>query len=484
MKKNFLIVFLVFLFGTIITFLTLLPSYNIDGYCNLKIGFIDYSTIFLASGRFVSTIFYCLFGLLHFSFEIVSIFSILLSNLFLSLSVFVIYHFINKDKNYKLFFKALILVGSLLIFYNPFILEFLLFEESFSMCFGILLVSLAACYINKNSKKNLLISLFLLFVATGCYQGVLCLFIPLAIVLYYSCNFDFKDVFKFLLKCIVVYAVAYILSYLFVLLVNFLLNTQSEKVGSIDFKTNFLFLYKNVKNLLITFSDYIDYKIFYIVFFVILISILLLTIKNFKYYYKTYIYIILLLIGNIVVCVGPYILMDSNNVYICARMCIGLTAIIGMLLLLVVKMEINSNVFYYIMIFISICFLLIVGINYYSISYDGYSRFVKDKQYAIGVQNRISQYEKENNIKIKNIYFHRDINPTYKYDLNDTAYTVTILSNNWGFECGINGINKKQYIIKNMSEEDYLKYFDGLNFDELNVKQFVFKKDSLYLLLY
>lgn len=483
MNKKYIILF-VFIFGIIITFPSLIPSYNVDGYCNLQSGFTEYSKIFFSAGRFISGLSYVLFGMLRVSFEFVSILSIILSNLFLTLSVYIFYDAIISKKNFTLYQKVLILLGSWLIFYNPFTAELFVFEESFSMCLGILLVTIAAKLINKDSKKSLFISFLLLFLATGSYQGMLCLFIPLAIIIHFNQDFKFKDIFIFLFKCILVYIAAYISSYLLTSIISGLINNQAGKIGHINLKYNFMVLYESAKKLLTYFSDYINPKVFYFIFIVTILSIFVFTIKNVKMYYKVYIYIILLLIGNIIVNICPYLFMNSANVYICARMCVGLTSIIGMLIVLSSKINVNYTLFYIVMIFISIVFVIVNAFNYFSLSKIGYDRFVQDKKYAENIQKEIFKYEEKSGKKIKKIYFHRDVNPIFKYSSRGTAYTATILGNNWSFTCGINGINKKSYIIEVMDEQDYLNYFKDKDYNKFNNKQLVFKNNTLYLLIY
>ena len=485
MKKKIFLFIITFLFGSIITFPSLYPSFNPDGYCNMSQGFIGYTSTFIAAGRYIIALCYYIFGLLNLSHEVVSIFSIILSNVFLSLSIVFLFNFISKEYN-NLYKKILCFLGRLLIYYNPLTLELLVFEEAFAMCFGIFMITLSAIYINNlDCKHRYIISVILLLCAAMCYQGILCLFIPLSIVIYYKKGFAFKDVFIFLLKCILVYSLVYISAYLFMKLIIFIFSINSLKVGHIDLLYNFSIIFGSMKYILTTFFSYTIAKIFWLSLGLFLFLFIILTVKNIKMFYKDYIYFALLIFGSILIAAIPCLFMNSDAVYMACRMCLSVGALHGFLIVMFSKIEnLFSDKIYIMYIVLSISLNLYNAYNYLRISNLGYERYNADVIYANAIQNEIEKYEGKTNKKIDKIYFHKDILSDGHYTNDKTLYTVNIKMEGWNFQCGINGLNNENYAVIPMKESDYLKYFKGLNYDSFDSKQFVFKDNTLYLLLY
>ncbi len=485
MKIKIVVFLISFIFGTIITSPSLTPSFNADGYCNLADGFSKYAETFLASGRYILALFYYLFGTLNISHEVVSILAIILSNVFLSLSVVALFHELSKKGNPMK--KILLFLGCLLLYYNPLTLELLLFEESFGMCLGVFLTTLAAICVNKkNYKYRWLVSGLLLLLTACCYQGILCLFVPLSMVLFYKEGIKFKEVFKFLFSCILTYAIVYLTIYLSIKFIPPLFAVEiTTKVGAIDFSYNLGKVFESTKNLLITLSTYTDAKFFWLSIGLLLSSFILFTIGKFKQYYKDYIYFILIIIGSILIAIIPCLFMSSNAIYVVCRMCFSIGAIVGFLFILIVKVDSQFSITKYNFLII---FALILNVynayNYYRISDLGYERYKRDVIYANQIQEEIEKYESQNKVEIEKIYFHRDVQSDGHYTNDKSLYTINIKMEDWNFQCGLNGLNNEHYTIEAMKEKDYLKYFKGQDYQTFDSKQFVFKKSTLYLLLY
>ena len=148
---------------------------------------------------------------------ILSVLSILLSNIFLSIAVIDVYKLINEEKkDNKLYF-----ILSFLLIYNPITLELFLFDESFIMCLGILFGIKGIKILNSNLKSKYFISVTLVSLCGMCYQGVLCIFLPLGFlnIVLRSKQKSIKDELKYIVKSFF----EILIIYFFALLINFII---------------------------------------------------------------------------------------------------------------------------------------------------------------------------------------------------------------------------------------------------------------------
>ena len=177
LEKNWPLL-LAFIIGTIISIHYYIPSFSFDGYCNLCDSFKNYSIIFVKAGRYFPALIYYLIDLFKINYNLFSTISIILSIIFLSKTVSIIYNDISSLVDKTKITKAIIFIGAFLICFNPFISEFFVFEESFAMTLGILLSVLSASIFCKKEKGYFIKSLLILLFAAICYQSTLCMFIP------------------------------------------------------------------------------------------------------------------------------------------------------------------------------------------------------------------------------------------------------------------------------------------------------------------
>ena len=108
-----------------------------------------------------------------------------------------------------------------------------------------------------------------------------------------------------------------------------------------------------------------------------------------------------------------------------------------------------------------------------------------DEEIAYMIQERILNYQSETGVEIEQIGVLNDSAPTWRYASNNYACYDTNLREyvvNWATVDCINFYNKTDYRKCDISEETFEKYFEGKNWDVLNLsEQMIFEKDTVYL---
>lgn len=197
LKSNLTKYIIILIIGLIITFPAIIPSYNLDGYCTISSGYNEYAIWFLKSARFFSSLLFCLASFLKIPHYVFSIISLIGSNIFNALAVYKLSNYIiDKTNNKNILRNILITICSFLIFYNPIVLELFIFEESIIMFLGIFFVVLSVIRLCENNKKDILFSSFYLILAISCYQGVVCYYLPILLLLLVVNQYDFKKILK------------------------------------------------------------------------------------------------------------------------------------------------------------------------------------------------------------------------------------------------------------------------------------------------
>lgn len=159
--------------------------YSSDTLCLIKWGYFEYpSHYFLQDGRIISTIVCYLGGVLHLPYNVYIIGMDIIGVLLLSLTVFILYKSIIKiTQTQDLTKKIMLLLGTYVLIFNQFTLEFLLFPESAVMCLGVFTSILATTKLVTDEKHKYLKITGLLFIATFSYQGLINIFPVVSILL-------------------------------------------------------------------------------------------------------------------------------------------------------------------------------------------------------------------------------------------------------------------------------------------------------------
>lgn len=489
-NKYFLIV-IIFVIGSLITIPSLKPSYNMDGFCSGSWGYSNYALIFVEAGRYITAFLYYLFGVLHIKESFVSILSIVLSNLFLSIAVYLIYKKVLEYIKAELLEKILAFIASFLICYNPFVIEFFLFEESFVMCGAFLLTIYAANILFTNKEYRFFKSYLILFVASMAYQGILCFYIPYVFLILTIKNKDtnikenIKNNYLFYIKGVIAYGMSLASSFLTLKIVLKIFALKSQKMGTIDILANASKIIKLMKKTFIYFFNYISPFVFYSVFIIILIILLILTIDSFKERISYFTYVLFLVLFSIIFAFIPNLGMNTLENYTAARMTISIGSIIGFMfiisLLFVSKDNKYRNYVLIILVFLSLSFATYDCYNYLKNNYYGLNRYKNDVLYANEIKKVISDYEKDSNYKIENMYYHIEPTVGYYYTGFHTGYNIRFYAVDWGFSCGTNYLINTDYHIEKMNDDDYTKYS---SIELINDRfKYYFDKENFYIIL-
>lgn len=491
-NENKLIFFISFLIGTLITFPSLIPSYSMDGYCSLCSSYSNYALIFVQAGRYLTAFIYYVIDKLNISTDFISTLSIILSNIFLSLSVCITYNQVKKYIKTETLEKILIFIISFIICFNPFMIESFIFEESFALTLAFLLVIVAANYLLSDKKYKYIKSFGLLCMVCMLYQGMLCIYIPYLFLMFTlktkekNILKNIKENYKFYVFGFITYALSLILSFVLLKIVLNIFNLNSQKFGELNIMSNISSIFRLTKNTYHSFFNFIDQKIFYFVFISIVIIVLGLTITKFKKYFSCYIYIILLVIFCTVFAFVPNLAMNSLDNYTAARMVNSIGALLGMLsmmsLLFIPKNKQLKEYFLILLLFVIGLFFLYNCKMYLKNSYYGLKRYNNDYSYSQKIKENIDNYEKEKGIKIEKIYYYKESSVPYYYSGLNSGNNIRFYAVDWGFECGIKVFVNKDIEIAKMTVEKY----ENINDEDLimnNGIKYIYEGNILYLIL-
>lgn len=488
LDNNLFLFFIIFIFGSLITLPALIPSFNCDGYCFLNEGY-GYYHYFLESGRFLTALFYMFFRLIHLPINVLSILSVILSNIFLSLAVSTIFNFIKKTFKFDFIKNGILLLSSFLIIYNPFVQEFFLYEESFAMCLSLYFTVLAAYLICvKSSKLKYLISLILLVLASFLYQSNLCMYIPLIIVFSLFSKVEnniclfLKKKFSFIIYSCLIYVLSLIISFTFMKLYIKFFHVSSLKVGEVNILKNIKFIINSSFSTIRYWLGYVNHNIALLFWLVIFIMNIILLLYNFKKNYFKIICSIILIFLSVLIAYVPNLVMISSSNYVAPRMLCSIGAIFGFMFLLSLLYEIENNGFkriYLISNFmVLILFVFYISTNYFLNQYYNLKRYNEDRTYINEISQEIKKYD---NKKLKEVYYIVDVNNIY-YDYRiKNIFSVKISAIDWGLICGLN-YEGSHYNYVLMSSNDYNELKEKYKVNNNNY-QLIYDNDKLYLIL-
>ena len=473
---------LAFFYGLSITFYYLVPSYNLDGYCQLSLGFKNYAQYFFSSGRFVTGWLWCLFDLIRIPHNLLSIISILLANIFLSLSVLEVYKSFLKYANSRLK-KVILLLSSLLIIYNPYVMEIFIYEESFVMALSIFSVMKASklCF----DKKYLWGGLVLLL-ANMMYQGSICLFIPYYFLLLLFENKDkkLKEFIKINYKRIIITGIIYGLSmvivYVSMKLYIDVFNVNSVRNGNVNILENIKIIFHHILGDIGTRQCMMRARYFNMALCLIAAFVIISLIIEKKY--TQMLYVLLLVLSIVMFAFVPNLAMPSKSNYIFARMIISCGAMIGFVSLCSLLVDRKLGI---VLVFISL-FFAFNTYNYLVSARRDHIRYENDMEKLELIRSSIEKYESESNNKVTEVkYMVNSSNKIYFYFNNKySVFGQKILHNDWGFICGVQGIIDNELYVTHMSKEEYKTYLKDASHDAFDESDMVFEGNTLYILIF
>lgn len=436
---------------------------------------------FLNSGRVFSGLFFGVVNQIDI-IKIVPVISILFSVIILTVTIYIVYKNVVKWCSVDNYLKKLIVLMTIvLVFYNPFMLEILVFDESFIICFGILFCILGAIAITKTSIKNYIKAFIYGILAIICYQGIIGYFAIFSLLFVLLSAKD--SICKKALKAILVYAVSMAVSLLLIMLFGFAFGTENAHLGNVEIITNLKTIVSIQLPEVINHSfGYVNSKIFIGLIIILFINYIVICCKNKKIDF----YFLALIILSIIVTFLPNLFTSADTNYIAARMCLCIGILPGMLgLYLVVNSSFSDNKYICIIVVIILLgYFIYNSYNFLTNNRMNLKRYNFDMTELAEIYKRIDKYEKEN-IKVKTIYYAYDQDSLYYYNFGkNNGLSIRLLSVGWGTECAINAYSDSQYKYLPMDEKKKKEYFGNKNYDTIDDAQFVFDHDKLYMLIY
>ena len=484
MKKQYLVLFLVVLsLGIIITYPSFVNSHALDSYCTIHNGFSNTALLFLQNGNVFSALAFYLFGIINFPFDSLSFISSFFTNVFLALAIVKLYSVFKNNLNLNGTIKQLILIISLItLFYNPLFTEVLVLDESFVIALGILLMTLSVCKINKGGILNYVLGLVLMILAIACYQGVAVYMFPLLILLLFT---NKETTITDSIKKIGISLLAYIISFLsnfgILCLVSSILDEAIPK--SIDFNifNNVLVVISDfIPNSIVNLFGFVNTIIYYLLVLIVLGFVIYKIVKNDNKKRNIY-FIIILILATIIFPFIPNLFMTDGG-YTEARMALVLGCIPSILIIFLMNFEIKYD---YIILGLSLLVLITFSYAIHQNTTINFKRYKEDVKYIKAIEEQIGWYENESGNTIKEIYVAKDPNVAYYYSFgNNNGTNIRLSAVDFAMECAFPVYTENKYEYKQMSKEDYDKYFKDKDYDKFDEEQLVFDDDKLYLLIY
>lgn len=489
MRKKILRYVLTLLLGCLFTSILFIPSFNMDGICTKYYGYDLTSLNFLGAGRLLTYVTYIFFSIIKLPLNVLSIASILLSNIFLSVAVIDVYEIVSKSNNKLLFILSFLLV------YNPITLELFLFDESFIMCLGILFGVKAVKILNTDIKTKSLISLLFTSLCTMCYQGILCIFLPIGFLNIILNNRksdrgqELKNIVIDFLKLVVIYAGALIINFVIMKFINVFI-IDSKKSGTLNLLDNIIFCIKFCFESIKTMGGYANVKIYYLINVLLMgCGLVSLITKKVDKKYILYLFVTLML----AVCC-PFVInlaMNTKENYTAARMYMSIGFMTPILAIYLYKyfniLQIKgTKILFYSLI---TTYFVFVGYNYIIITKGGLDSYKMDIAYMNNLEKEIVNYETETGNVINNVYWSYDKKSEFCNDVGFcNSYSYRFFATDWSAESAIGVLNTKEQLnYIEMSEYDKNTYFKDkidIDYTYYSREQLVFDKNNLYLLIY
>ena len=455
-KQKIILALEVFLLAIIMYWNWLTVHYATDTYNIINMGYKEYAISHsLIDGRVLNCIITLLADALHLPIEAFVTITLLIALIISTASVIKLKNILLEGKEVSFKKELLLTFVSFLVIFNFMHIELMYFIEAAVMALSIFFQIYAADYIvNKRSKGKRLVCFIyatsFATLSTFSYQGTIGFLILITFVLSLLKHRDLlenKKIKKYLLNIFIdsilaalASLIALIINLLFVKLVCSILKTNQSRIGKFsDMFDNIKYIFKHSPQILIEtcglFPKYLLYT------FVALLTILafIYDIKtNFKksLTLKTFAIILVCYICTFLLAINTLTSFYAGRL----RFCLG--TLIGLILIMWVKENNQNNLFAKIIIAIAIIYGAINIINCIYIT--GLHKQVNaaEKSEIQTLNNYISKYEKETNIKVTKIVLIMEIGQTDKTYIDPTKVkavpTYNALRCSWAADGVIN----------------------------------------------
>ena len=486
-KKRNLIIYLILILITIIMcFPYLTEHYSSDDYTIIGYGYYKYGLEkFLNDGRVFSSVITLLAGYWNLPIKVFIQGLFYIGILISCLCVIKIKNIITKIKPEKNLKETVLVLGiSYCIIFNFMYLENMYFAEIPIMALGILLFIKSS---EKLVESKYLKSLAYLIIGELCYQGTINFFITFTFLLLIIKN---KGINKEVIKKVIISGLFCLISVginlIQIKICGKIFGLEQSRLGEIQkIPGNIIYIMLHIGNVLTDTCDFFPKYGFLIFLLILYITTFIYDLVKIKEYSNSF---NLLLISIVAIFSSVAINIVSLSSFGLGRMVFSIGALIGLIFMyLYCSTNIfgESKIFKYFLLFALSIYIVMNFLNYTLQMYCNKKANEMDKEEALQVNEYILEYEKNNNIEVKNIAFTYDKNITWNYNLFfDTSYTSRALMIWW---CNIDALNyytgRKLETVQ-MDKNIYYAYFKGKDWDKLDKEQFVFKGDTVFYCVY
>ncbi len=488
-KKDILIFIIILLFALTITYpLIIQMHFAPDTYQVVVLGYKEYAKqYFLKSGRIITAGSFFLADTLNVSYKAYIIFMEVVAIIALTLSTILLYKLLLKKigaENNA--YKYLLLASSYLIIFNPFALEFLLYAESGIICSSILFSIIGLRTFFGDSKHKYLKALSLVIIATILYQGNVNIFFTLSVIFSFIINKEnnkqnWKNTIKDIFLAGTILIIAFITTTALIFICTNIMNVKQERFSD-TYNMNLTYIFKSFidvsANILTDGFGYIHKGV---ILYTIMITALYMSIKNKLTCLFKYVFTVLV---TLFVCILPIYTM--KDVFINARMCMSIGAIIGISFAHVtMKINYSNKLEKGIVVIIITAMLLYTGYNYITISQSNIEENEIDNEVGYKIKEIVQNYEKENNVKITKVAVTNDTNRSfYSSKQIKNTFTERSTANYYCIKEVLEYYLQKPITIVKMDSETYNNNFKNKNWDTFSEEQIVFKDDVMYMCIY
>ncbi len=487
-NKKDIIFFIVTIIIAVITYNKYITvHYSTDMYNIINKGYIDYIiSNSLTDGRLFVSIYLFIGDFLKIKPEIYKCAITIIAIIINAISVLKLKSIISKYKPAKnLYIETIIYIIAYCIIFNFIEVELLYYIESAAMNMSILLIIFATDIFIKKEKYYYLKSIFLCILSVICYQATIPLFIALIITFSIIKNKNnYKEVFKDILKAISIILLAILVNVLIVKITTSILNTTQSRI-SFNIKKmweNFKYITNNIFWIFINQCNiYIDGM-----FLSLIILLCILALYESVRQKENHILNVLLIVF-ITVLTNFAMHIPSLSAYYAGRTKYAVGAIIGLIFM---YMYINTKIwdkenfrsnFIMIMLITYLCSNIISATTLID-----YHKQVNEleKIETLKIKEYIEEYEKNNNIEIKNIGLivicNEEEKGYFEEVKNKSVITQNAVKTKWSSNGAINFYTGRKFQKIDLNIEESLKYLQYFNENDY----YICVGDTIYVKVY
>ena len=489
-KKNLIKYIIIFAITCIIFAPFLLGHYATDTYNIINRGYKEYAIKYsLNDGRPVM----CLISLIAEKINMpIQAYIIILTAIALLISCLSVVKLKNvvlkytEKKGKKI--EYIILAISYIIIFNFAYLENLQFAECAVMSVSILLDIIVAQTIVDKNKNYILKSILLTIISVLFYQGTINWLITitffLSVIKEKKINLQvIKNVFLGGI-CI---GMGYVVNLIQIRITGKIFDLSQTRMGSIkNIKSNCEYIFKNVYGILLnTYNLFPKYALFT---YIIILLIYALFAEN-KNNMNLQINIIAIFLICICAVFAPNLM--TLSAFGTGRMSFSIGAMTGLVLMYIYCnfdfLEFKKSKILEIILYVIIFSYMILSIiNCMFIMYNHKKVNEQDKQECETIGKWIDEYEKANNIEVKNIVFIYNNSSKLYYNnvKNKSALCYKALGTEWSRIGAINYYSNRKFNEAFNISQKCNEYFKDKSWDKLDKEQLIFEEDTLYYCLY